>query len=216
MGNRRQSMYSLSNLRKSNEYWNYSVRQIKDKLLSMNVSIDECIEKRDLIQKLKEYETWGDTNKCTKPAPKKYPKPTAQKTQKQFVSSSNNNNKLKNKPSILYEDILNDSRESKQQIMNRIDSWIIRWSYRRSFRQILNCVLEYKSNDERYITRGNQSDHNYALMMKMYKKAILLIHPDKHYNSSFEVKYKAAEMFKILTARCDKYKERHIARKKMG
>merc|ERR1711997_937967 len=96
--------------------------------------------------------------------------------------------------------------------MNRVDSWIYRWSYRGSFRQILNSVLGYKSNDKQYISRSKQND--YLLMMKLYKKSILLIHPDKHVKSSFEIRYKSAEMFKIITNLCDKYQQKHQPRKK--
>merc|ERR1712233_195307 len=95
------------------------------------------------------------------------------KQRKQPVMNRSKSVLNKNKPSILFDTILNDTRESKQQIMNRVDVWIHRWSYRRSFRQILNSVLDYKASDRRYINRGRSGDQNYSLMMKGYKKAIL-------------------------------------------
>lgn len=162
------STYSMSNLQKSNEYWDFSVRQLKQKLMEQNVSINQCIEKKDLIEKIKKVK------------------------------------KDKKKSLILYQDNTNIKDESKEEIMKRVDLWINRWSYRRSFRQLINSILGYKSNDESYIKRGN-----HILIMKLYKKAILLIHPDKHCNEKFEIRYKSAEMFKVL----NKYKQRYESRR---
>lgn len=206
------TIYCVSHLQKSNEYWDFSVRQLKEKLLSMHVSIDQCIEKRDLIQKLKmcklnkSHEKHADILTCTASNVNR------PKQQNQSVPSAQSKSRCKNRPSILFDSLLQDTRESKQQITNRADLFIHRWSYRRSFRQILNSVLDYKAGDRRYIARGKGGDQNYALMMKCYKKAIFLIHPDKHVHSCFEVKYKAAEMFKIMTSLCDKYRKKHAVK----
>jgi len=208
------TIYCVSHLQKSNEYWDFSVRQLKDKLLSMHVSIDQCIEKRDLIQKIKSCHLDPSVKKKTIPkrsAPKSQrPKPTRQSVPKSQPKAKAKP-KVKNRPSILYDSLLHDTRENQQQIINRAEVWLHRWSYRRSFRQVLNSVLDFKAGDRRYIARGKSGDQNYSLMMKSYKKAILLIHPDKHVNSSFEVKYKAAEMFKIMTSLCDKYRKKYAA-----
>ena len=208
------SMYSVSHLQKSNEYWDLSVRELKQVLLNMNLSINECIEKKDLIQKLKAIEGNGNDNDIQ--SSMKYKFPTQKQKQQQHVNLKQDapqkhpEKKRKNKPAILYDTILYDTRESKQQIMNRVDLWIHRWSYRRSFRQLLNSILGYKSTDQHYITRGKHGDQNSVLMMKLYKKAILLIHPDKHINSPFEIRYKSGEMFKVL----NKYKQKYENRKK--
>ena len=139
------SIYSVSHLQKPNEYWDFSVRQLKDKLLNMNVSIDQCIEKRDLIQKLKLCRLDNVQNVQNGSQPNKNPnsKRGRPKQRKQSVQNQVPRSALnKNKPTILFDTILFDTRESKQQIMNRADAWIHRWSYRRSFRQILNSVLD--------------------------------------------------------------------------
>eukprot|EP01083_Nonionella_stella_P197002 724541_1 len=176
------SIYCISHLQKSNEYWGYSVRQLKNKLINMNVSIDKCIEKKDLIEKIKAHNT--NQNKSTNISNKYYRKKSSKpavfsrqskKTQRSEFRSGLNNT---NRPSILYDTILNDTRESRQQIMYRVDLWIHRWGYRRSFRQLLNSVLGYKPNDNNYICRGKQGDQNYLLMIKSYKKAMFLLHPD--------------------------------------
>ena len=173
------SMYSVSHLQKSNEYWDFSVRQLKQKLLDMNVSINECIEKKDLIQKIKAIEA-NSNDKVTRNqdihTSMIYRVPTPKQKQQQHVNlqqdapQKHQENKRKKKPSILYDTILYDTRESKQQIMNRVDLWIHRWSYRRSFRQLLNSILGYKSTDQYYITRGKNGDQNHVLMMKLYRE----------------------------------------------
>jgi len=208
------TIYCVSHLQKSNEYWDFSVRQLKDKLISMHVSIDQCIEKRDLIQKLKMCQLDKSHRKKLDAKKRPMPKRPASKVnrpkkQKHSAPPARPKSKLKNRPSILFDSLLGDTGESKQQIINRADLFIHRWSYRRSFRQVLNSVLDYKAGERRYIARGKSGDQNYSLMMKSYKKAILLIHPDKHVHSCFEVKYKAAEMFKIMTSLCDKYRKKN-------
>ena len=187
----------------------------------MNISIDKCIEKRDLIQKIKAVENnMGKKERISKnveslksiPSHEHIKKERGEEKQNDIDSNNDNNNNKQNKrhkAAILYDTILYDTRESKQQTIKRVDVWIHRWSYRRSFRQLLNSILGYKSSDKLYINRGKCGDENYSLMIKLYKKAIMLIHPDKHVNSCFEIRYKAGEMFKILNKSKQKYEKRN-------
>merc|ERR1712086_480886 len=98
--------------------------------------------------------------------------------------------------------ILDDPRESRQHIKNRVDPFIANWSYRRSFRQILNSTLGLKASSAGYIGKKE----SYATMMRAYKAAILIIHPDKHVHSTFEIRYKASEMFKVVTNLCSRFR----------
>ena len=90
-------------------------------------------------------------------------------------------------------------------LITAIDEWIFKWSHHKSLRQLLNYILEAKPFDEEYIDRSA----NYKAITKAYRKAIMRIHPDKHVNSDFETRYKAAEMFKIVVQLYEKYKKKY-------
>ena len=86
-----------------------------------------------------------------------------------------------------------------------VDAFIANWSHRRSFRQILNSILGLKAGSAGYIGKKE----SYATMMRAYRAAILMIHPDKHAQSTFEIRYKAAEMFKVVTNLCARFRKKH-------
>eukprot|EP00485_Elphidium_margaritaceum_P000256 CAMPEP_0202695956 /NCGR_PEP_ID=MMETSP1385-20130828/9377_1 /ASSEMBLY_ACC=CAM_ASM_000861 /TAXON_ID=933848 /ORGANISM="Elphidium margaritaceum" /LENGTH=539 /DNA_ID=CAMNT_0049352045 /DNA_START=28 /DNA_END=1647 /DNA_ORIENTATION=+ len=187
----------------NSEYDQWTVRELKEKLLSMNICIDTCIEKKDLIERL------TSTSCNTKPkicSRQQLTQNAAVRTNASKLSQPQNAAIKAKKPSILYDSVLSDSEESERQIRHRVDEWIHRWSYRRSFRQILNSILGYTSEHLQYISRRDQ---DYTSVMKQYKKALLLIHPDKHLNRTFEIQYKSSEMFKVLKESCDRYKRKY-------
>jgi len=98
-----------------------------------------------------------------------------------------------------------NSEYHENMIRVRVDDWIERWSNKKSLRQLLNSILGYKSGyDKGYLYRGV----NTTRIVKGYRKSMLKIHPDKHVNSSYETRYKASEMFKIVSSLFEKYKKK--------
>ena len=201
-----------SNVYDNNDrYYSMSVRDLKDKLHCLGIYTDDCIEKKDLIRKLKYCDHYIKNTQYMH-------------NHTRYKGNNNHNDRIKNSNlknitnkciNIDANNVTNNDdhkssnntttttvEEYSDEIKAEIDGYIKEMSYKKSLRQLLNSIFEYKPTDPRYLKHGCHTDK----IKKTYRQAILKLHPDKHVNSCYETKYISQELFKIITSKHDKYK----------
>ena len=185
----------------NDDFSQMSVRELKKQLLKSNIPIHQCIEKQELVSKLEQaFQNKKDSHQ-RKSEISHFSKPTLVdcSTIKNQVNISSKEEKTPENGNNT-----SDSKQDQERIKNNVDQWVAKWSYHRSLRQLLNSILGLKPHDSNYLKRGCHHQE----IVKSYRKALLRVHPDKHVNATFQTRYKACEMFKIISELYQKFQKK--------
>lgn len=162
------------------KYSNMSIAELKNELIQRNISIDNCIEKNDLIRRLVNG----------------FQSPLDIKKQYNKTNKRNDDTTQDNQTQL--------TQQEEQLINNEIQQWSK--THNNNIITMLNNLIrqqkQYQINDL-LINTSSYDDVN-----KSYKKVLLLNHPDKLYDKSLEDKYRANEIIKCINHALTLYKQK--------
>jgi len=160
--------------------WRLSVKDLKQRLSWAGVSIGGFSEKGELVALLRESE-------------KKAAKRREQEARDRERAAERRAAAVEKK-----------KEEAKQEVIrDRIIKEVNQWAKGKNIKKMLNDVLGLKTPDKNYLKRYD----TLTPVSKMYKKAILKIHPDKHMGD-FAQYVRATELFKQVNGAFTSYKQK--------
>lgn len=149
----------------------WSVKDLRAELRSMGVAHDDCLEKKDFVDRVAH----------------------ARMQQSAIVAAERKQR---------------DSDKQRERIMMEVDEW----NRRLDLRGMINDLLGSAPPSPDYLSTAS----TFVMVSKAYKRALLVVHPDKTDATDWQLHLRNTERFKAVNAAFTTYKQQHDARNASG
>jgi len=86
-------------------------------------------------------------------------------------------------------------------------------TYKVPYDKLKKCLGWIRPKEVRHKKKWSTMEEQKKIVKKEYRQATKILHPDKHYQSPFETRTKATEVFKVLTSAFEWYEKQFLLRK---